>query len=139
MEHYRWRRMNLIILASIIGVPEGIIILLLLLPLFLAFKQDAKLRASEPNVKGYKWGYFNAYSFLLCIPLAILALIAFLRDSAALDSLIGCIIFSLYGLCGYFIHKRHKRGWFYGTIISLNPVIWVINYFYAKNRWDELK
>lgn len=25
------------------------------------------------------------------------------------------------------------------TVFSLNPIIWLINYFYIKNRWQQIK
>jgi hypothetical protein len=37
------------------------------------------------------------------------------------------------------IIKRSKVALILFTVISINPVIWIINFIYIKNRWDELK
>lgn len=38
---------------------------------------------------------------------------------------------------GYKIIKRKKWSWILGTIMSLNPILFIINWIYARNRWDE--
>ncbi len=37
----------------------------------------------------------------------------------------------------FFITKRQRWAWVIGTILQFNPILWVINGFYARNRWAE--
>jgi len=40
-------------------------------------------------------------------------------------------------LIGYLVINRNKIALVVLTVISINPIIWVINFFYLKNRWNE--
>ena len=108
-----------------------------------ANKLNNKFQLQLPECKSFFWGYFmgifNVSSSILFIvvslsvtvnsdpppPLALFLFIAFV-------GLLGLVL-------GYLIIKRSKVALILFTVISLNPVFWIINFIYIKNRWDELK
>ena len=47
-------------------------------------------------------------------------------------------LFAISAVAHYFIIKRNKWAWIIGGILELNPVLWVTNYMYLKNRWVEM-
>ncbi len=47
-------------------------------------------------------------------------------------------LFAISAVAHYFIIKRNKWAWIIGGILELNPVLWVTNYMYLKNRWGEM-
>ena len=37
----------------------------------------------------------------------------------------------------YYVIRRKKWAWVMGTVISLNPVVWITNVIYGRRRWKE--
>jgi hypothetical protein len=88
----------------------------------------------------YAWGYFQGVSGLLMGFWAIvLAIIVAQSDSSAPGAaatwfLAACV----WAPAGYFVVKRRRWAWIVHTVASLNPVWWIANFIYARNRWTEL-
>jgi hypothetical protein len=55
------------------------------------------------------------------------------------EVLIGLIIVLVWLVPAYYAAKRRKWGWIVFTILSLNPVLWVINWIYGSKRWGEFQ
>ena len=111
--------------------------------------KDKELKNTCPNCKSFRWGYFIG-----CFSLTTAALNIFLLIFGA-GFFLGWVAFIAYLMLGwlnpvyYFIYlisvlifsylmiERHKVGWIVGSVLSFNPVIWIINFFYGKKRWSE--
>jgi hypothetical protein len=48
---------------------------------------------------------------------------------------IACGVF--YAVLAWFFAQRHRWAWVALTIVSCNPVAWVINFIYLRKRWVE--
>jgi len=44
---------------------------------------------------------------------------------------------AIYAVLAWFFAKRHHWAWITLTILSFNPVAWVINFVYLRKRWTE--
>jgi len=100
----------------------GYVVLVILLPMLavvssmvISNKLQRDLKIRRPNARPYQWGYF-----------------------------IGCMCFwfapatlGLSALCGWGIIKRRRWAWITMTILTLNPLGWIINGIYASHRWRE--
>lgn len=97
-------------------------------------------RARSPRPSGqlpYTWGYFCGVQAIILAGLAILG--AFIspeidKSTALMGSILAVVG---WGVPGYFVIHRRKWAWITLTILSMNFVLWGINYFYGKNRWNE--
>jgi len=120
-----------------------VINLIVALPAFLlALWRDKKLRKSNPNAKGFKWGYFTGFRILfVAIVLIPFLILAALSGDLSGDEVIGFffLVVVVLFIPGIFILCRHRWAWILYTICSLNPVLWIINGTYIKNRWKELR
>jgi hypothetical protein len=43
----------------------------------------------------------------------------------------------IYAALAWFFAKRHHWAWITLTIVSFNPVVWIINSIYLWKRWAE--
>lgn len=85
----------------------------------------------------YTWEYFWGIQGFVFAFLAVLG--SFVnreidKSTALLESI--ATVFG-WGVPGYFVIQRRSWAWVTLTILSLNLVVWGINYFYGKNRWNE--
>ncbi len=110
---------------KLIAIPLGILIL----PIIAAFALNRGFKRHDPNKKGYRWGYyFSIMSFI-----GGLILGAFLEAGAVGMILTGLI----YGGLAWFFARRQRWAWIALTILSLNPIAWIINAIYLRRRWRE--
>ena len=115
-------------------------ILLGLLNIFIAYYFDFLRKEKNNQTKPYGWGYWfgcqgvsvsavwvfwHIYAVLFGLPLSALAAFFF-------------VYFAIQMICSFFILKRKRWAWVTGTTLSLNPLVWLINGIYIKNRWSEL-
>jgi hypothetical protein len=125
------------------GPFELIIILFLIIyPLtiyYFANKMNDKFQLKNPNSKRFIWGYFMGVSSI-STPILWFIINSLLIDSLGGESDIGFNIFitAISITLGYWALKQDKIALVLITIFSINPIIWVINFFYLKNRWNEL-
>jgi apolipoprotein N-acyltransferase len=106
-----------------------IMLTMTLLPYVIAKKLNTKLQQKNSSYKSFVWGYFIG---IINIIWGGLFIFVFIGDLIMLIFTIIPIIL------GYFTIKR-KKLWFIAlTVISINPIVWVINWIYIKNRWNEL-
>jgi len=117
----------------------GIIIGLIILNYFIAKKLNTNHKTLYPDYQDYKWGYFMGVGSMVYGTLySLFYFFIFISVSVGLqDIVILLAIFLIPVILGYFVCKKSKQAMIWVTILSLNPIIWIINYFYIKNRRGE--
>ena len=113
------------IALGLIGVPLAVLIG----PIIAAFALNRRYQRRHPDKRGYRWGYyFSINSFIHG-----LAHGAFLGFGAT--ALIVCGV--IYALLAWFFAQRQHWAWIALTILSFNPIAWIINAIYLRKRWAE--
>lgn len=114
-----------LVALELIAVPVGVLIV----PIFAAFVLNRRFKQRNPDKKGYRWGYY--FSIMCFIGGLVLGL--FLECGPT-----GVIICGLiYGLLAWFFAQRRRWAWIALTILSFNPIAWIINAIYLWRRWSE--
>jgi len=114
-----------LIALVLIAVPLGVLIV----PIVVAFALNRRFQRRNPGKRAYRWGYyFSMMSFIAGIVLGI-----------ALESGVSAAILCgvAYAALAWFTARRHRWAWIVLTIVSFNPVAWIINGVYFRNRWAE--
>ena len=114
-----------LVVSVLIGVPLAVLIL----PVVIAFILNRRFRQRNPDKRGYRWGYyFSMTSFIhgLCFG-------AFLESGAIAVIVCGLI----YAVLAWFFAQRQHWAWIALTILSFNPIAWIINAIYLRKRWAE--
>ncbi len=114
-----------LIALELIALPLGVLVL----PIILALLFNRRFQQDHPAKKPYRWGYyFSLISFL-----AGLVLGGLIGDSVW-AAVVGGVI---YGAIAWCFAQRQHWAWITLTILSFNPVAWIINFFYLRKRWAE--
>jgi NADPH:quinone reductase-like Zn-dependent oxidoreductase len=114
-----------LVALGLVGVPLAALIL----PIIAAFIFNRRFRERNPEKRPYRWGYyFGMMSFI-----GGLLLGRFL--DFGLSGVIVCGL--LYALLAWFFSQRHHWAWIVLTILSFNPIAWIINAIYLWKRWAE--
>ena len=115
----------LVVAFGLIGVPLAVLIV----PIVVAFVLNRRFRQRNPEKRPYRWGYyFSMMSFV-----AGLVLGAFLECGTTATIVCGAI----YATLAWFFAQRHHWAWIALTILSFNPIAWIINLIYLRKRWGE--
>ncbi|MEP6809301.1 MAG: NAD(P)-dependent alcohol dehydrogenase [Chthoniobacterales bacterium] len=103
---------------------------LLIGPVVAALILNRKFQRQHPAKRGYRWGYyFSIMSIIDGIGLG------FFLESGFLGVVLCGIV---YAALAWFFGQRQRWAWIALTILSLNPVLWLINLFYLWRRWTEV-
>jgi NADPH:quinone reductase-like Zn-dependent oxidoreductase len=105
-------------IAIVIGVP-----------IVVALALNRRFQRRNPGKRPYRWGhYFSIQSLLGAIGLGIM-----------LDSGVSAVIVCgvIYAILAWFFAQRHHWAWIALTVLSFNPVAWIINFIYLRKRWAE--
>ena len=118
----------------------GVFIGLIILNYFIAKKLNTNHRTQYPDHQDYKWGYFQGVGLILFGGLyaLIYTIIDIISETFTIVNFIiyiGLLFISV--SIGYFACKKSKQAMIWVTVLTLNPIIWIINYFYIKNRRGE--
>jgi NADPH:quinone reductase-like Zn-dependent oxidoreductase len=114
-----------LVVFVLIGVPLAVLIL----PVVVAFILNGRFRQRNPDKRGYRWGYyFSVMSFVAGLVLGV-----FLECGAMAVIVCGVV----YAVLAWFFAKRHRWAWVALTILSFNPIAWIINLIYLWRRWAE--
>jgi len=109
------------LIAVLLGVPG--------VPIVAAFVLNRRFHRRHPEKRSYRWGYyFGIQSLIAGIGLALL-----LGSGAA--GAIACAL--VYALLAWRFVRRDHWAWIALTLLSFNPVAWIINYLYLRKRWRE--
>ena len=124
-----------------------IIVGLIIYPLtiyYFAKRMDARFQLNNPDSKRFIWGYFTGITSIstpILFLIIDLLLMSDLGDELVVDVGLMTLSISLKVVvifAGYWAIKKDKIALVMLTIISINPIIWVVNFFYLRKRWDEL-
>ena len=110
---------------ELIGIPLAVLIL----PIVAAISLNRRFKQRNPDKRGFRWGYY----FSMMSVIAGLVLGLFLECGAT--SVIVCGL--IYVLLAWFFAKRCHWAWIALTVLSFNPIVWVINAIYLRKRWAE--
>ena len=109
------------LIAIVIGVT--------IVPIILALVLNRRFRRRNPGNKPYRWGYyFSLLSFIGGLGLGIML-------ESGVTAVIVCGV--IYGVLAWFFAQRHHWAWITLTILSFNPVAWIVNFIYLRKRWAE--
>jgi hypothetical protein len=114
-----------LVALGLIGVPLAV----LTVPIVIAIALNRRFQRRHPGERPYRWGY---YFSIMCF-IAGLALGAFLEVGVTAVLLCGII----YAVLAWFFAQRHHWAWIALTILSFNPIAWIINFIYLRKRWAE--
>jgi NADPH:quinone reductase-like Zn-dependent oxidoreductase len=114
-----------LVALGLIGVPLAALVL----PIITAFVLNRRFRERNPDKRPYRWGYY----------FSMMAFIGGLLLGRFLDfGLTGVIVCGLiYGVLAWLFAQRHRWAWIALTILSFNPIAWIINAIYLRKRWME--
>jgi NADPH:quinone reductase-like Zn-dependent oxidoreductase len=114
-----------LVALGLVGIP----VVALILPIIAAFVLNRRFRERNPDKRPYRWGYY----------FSMMAFIGGLLLGRFLDfGLTGVILCGLiYAILAWFFAQRHRWAWIALTILSFNPIAWIINAIYLWKRWAE--
>lgn len=102
------------------------------------FLERLRRRRGIPNTRPYAWGFFQGISGLIWGALiAVAAAGAIIDDNwhVAAAALVAALA---YIGSGWGVIRRYRWAWVPHTVLSLNPLWWIINSVYLRNRWREM-
>jgi TPR repeat protein len=109
----------------------------------IASSLEKRLRARLPATRPYRWGFYNGCMGVACGPFAVLTALGMAvaglngrRETFGLFLAL-TVWLALFAVSGWFIIQRKRWAWVVGTVVSFNPIVWIINGTYAHNRWGE--
>lgn len=117
--------------------------ILFTLPCFpMALMLNKSQRERSPELLPFTWGYFfglsGAFGFAVFAVLQLLAGMTGQGDRAEFSLFLG-VALSTAALAFSLVIKRYKWAFVIATIVSLNPILWIVNGIYIRNRWRELR
>jgi NADPH:quinone reductase-like Zn-dependent oxidoreductase len=114
-----------LVVFTLIAVPLAVLIG----PIFIAFALNRRFRQDNPEKRSYRWGYyFSLISFVAVVGLGLLL-------DLGIIALLVCGL--IYGVLAWFFAQRRPWAWIALTILSFNPIAWIINAIYLGRRWRE--
>ncbi|MCA1601132.1 MAG: zinc-binding dehydrogenase, partial [Acidobacteria bacterium] len=115
----------ILVLLPFIVVP----LLVIVGPIVAAFILNRRYQRLNPGRRGFRWGYyFSIMTFVAVVGLALLL-------DVGIVALIVCGV--LYAVLAWFFAERRPWAWVTLTILSFNPIAWIINAIYLRKRWAE--
>ena len=115
----------ILVLLPFIIIPLAVLVG----PIIAAFILNRRYQQRNPGKKGFRWGYyFSVMSFVAAVGLALLL-------GVGIVALIVCAV--VYALLAWFFAQRQRWAWIALTVLSFNPIAWIINAIYLGKRWKE--
>jgi hypothetical protein len=110
-----------VLFAVAIGVP--------LVPIVPALLLNRRFQRRHPGRRPFRWGYY--FGIQSCVAGIVLGLM--------FESGVGPIIVcgGIYAILAWLFARRHRWAWVALTILSFNPVAWILNAVYLRKRWAE--
>jgi hypothetical protein len=93
----------------------------------------------KANKESYIWGYFMGACYFIFSAFVLGFIVSLLmKEETDFMPLILLIPAIAIANIGYLIIKKNRSALILGTVLTFNPIIWIINYFYIKNRYEML-
>jgi NADPH:quinone reductase-like Zn-dependent oxidoreductase len=109
------------LIGTLIGVP--------VIPLVVALVLNRRFKRRHPGHRPYRWGYFFAvFSFVAGIGFGLMLESGFVA---------AIVCAAVYAVLAWLFALRHHGAWIALTILSFNPIVWIINLIYLRKRWAE--
>jgi hypothetical protein len=106
------------------------------IPLLVPFLLERRRKRHGIGKLPYTWGYFvGCWLVFLGALTAAVGLLGYAGKPGVGPSAL--VLSAVFYVPGWFVIRRHRWAWIVGSIVSLNPVWWLINHVYGRNRWDE--
>ena len=107
----------------------AVVIGVLIVPIIIAIALNRRYQRRHAGTRPYRWGYyFSIISVIIVVGLALLL------NAGLSVVVIGAVVYG--GLAWFFARRRHWA-WIALTLLSFNPVAWVINAIYLWKRRAE--
>ena len=107
----------------------AVVALALVVPVVAALALNRGYQKRNPGTRGYRWGYYFGLMSILG------GLLLGMMFESGVIAVIACGV--LYAVLAWFFARRRRWAWIALTILSFNPVAWVINAVYLRKRWAE--
>src|SRR5262249_49090210 len=108
------------IALTLIGILLGVTIV----PIVLAILFDRGFRRRHPGARPFRWGYY------FCLAMFVAGI--FLGIFLELGTVAFIVATVMYGVLAWLFARRYHWAWIVLTILSLNPIAWIINFFYLR-------
>jgi hypothetical protein len=115
----------MLVALGLVGIPFAALIL----PIIAAFVLNRRFRERNPEKKNFRWGYY--FSIMAFLGGVILG--RFLGAGVGVIILCGAV----YAVLAWFFAQRRRWAWIALTVLSFNPIAWIINAIYLWKRWSE--
>ena len=123
------------------NVIEVLIATFIIVGLPTALFLEARRKRLGIGSRSYTWGYVLGTCGLIIATLVLLSFVITLfivKDDELFTGAVGATaLVVLYGVPGWYVIKRKRWAWVVLNYLTLNPVLWIIAYFYGRNRWNE--
>lgn len=103
--------------------------------LFLESRRERLRIGTRP----YTWAYFQGTGSLLFGSVGSIATLladGWTEEPGAIA--FGLLLFATYAVSGWYVVRRRRWAWVLFTVMTVNPISWIVNYIYGRNRWAEL-
>jgi hypothetical protein len=107
----------------------ALIILSIGLPIAIAVALNHRFQQRNSGKRPYRWGYYFA---IQCFVAGIGLGFNLQRGAVAV-----IVCATLYGVLAWFFAQRAHWAWIALTILSCNPIAWIVNIVYLSKRWSE--
>ena len=115
-----------------------VLILVHMVIYYIAITMNNKHLLRHPEYKSYVWGYFTGVVTIvwgIILFIVYLSLLFLNEDIGPINTTLFYLAFLIfYTALGYFVCSKEKWAFIILTILWINPIIWVTNYFYIKRR-----
>ena len=114
----------LLIMLALVAIALSVVV-----PIALALVLNRRFQRHNPGKRPYRWGYYLALQALV----AGVALGMIVESGTAVAIACGLV----YAVLAWFFAQRRHWAWIALTILSFNPVAWIVNLVYLRKRWAE--
>ena len=90
----------------------------------------------RPQCRPFGWGYYNALAGFLA-QIFIIGQLSEANQTTLRVFFVFAVV--IYFLLAILTLRRNRWGFVALTALSFNPILWIINTIYIKNRWTELE
>jgi len=116
------------------SLTVALVLALFFSPFLGAYLLDRRHRQLRPEHRPFGWGYLNGLGGFLT-PLFIAG--QFGQTDPELGRIVLLVAVAIFWPLAILTLRRHGWGYVLLTVLSLNPVLWIINPSYIGNHWDE--